>query len=125
MPTLNPPGRYFQDSTPADVPCREENFIRRENYMELPVCQTTLVLVDVRKIHVIESHMERAGQVIREAIALVLKVGREIGITFVHAPSSPVARQFSQLQRYSLPESESPDDGRQKNSRNGSYICLI
>ena len=39
--------RYYQDSTPADVPCREENFIRREIDMTLPLEQTALVLVDL------------------------------------------------------------------------------
>ena len=39
--------RYFQDSTPLGVPCREENFVRREIHMSLPLAQTALVLVDM------------------------------------------------------------------------------
>jgi hypothetical protein len=34
---------YYQDSTPRDVPCREENFIRRELEFSLPVEQTALL----------------------------------------------------------------------------------
>ena len=34
---LTLPVRYFQDSTPADIPCREENFVRREIEMALPL----------------------------------------------------------------------------------------
>ena len=44
---LNLRVRYFQDSTPSDVPCREENFLRREIPMVLPIDRTALVLVDV------------------------------------------------------------------------------
>ncbi|MBV7335367.1 hypothetical protein KFU94_45430 [Chloroflexi bacterium TSY] len=65
MPKITLPVRYFQDSTPLDVPCREENFVRREIEMELPLAQTALVLVDVWNIHFIESWLERAKQVIK------------------------------------------------------------
>ena len=47
MATLDLTVRYFQDATPEGVPCREENFIRREISMALPLAQTALVLVDV------------------------------------------------------------------------------
>ena len=96
--------RYFQDSTPEGVPCREENFIRREIDMNLPVDQTALVLVDVWNAHFIESWLERAAQVTREAVAPVLEKAREVGITVVHAPSPEVAEQFAQLKRHRPPE---------------------
>ena len=51
--------RYFQDSTPLDIPCREENFVRRQIKMLLPLEQTALVLVDVWNVHFIESWIER------------------------------------------------------------------
>ncbi|MCZ7542967.1 MAG: hypothetical protein M5R40_05245 [Anaerolineae bacterium] len=55
--------RYFQDSTPDDVPCREENFIRREFVMRLPVDQTAFVLVDMWSVHHIDSWIERVEEV--------------------------------------------------------------
>ena len=36
--------RYFQDSTPVDVPCREENFVHRHIKMPLSLSETALVL---------------------------------------------------------------------------------
>ena len=65
---LNLRVRYFQDSTPWDVPCREENFIHREFEMPLPVEQTAFILVDMWRNHHIESWLARAGQVTRDAI---------------------------------------------------------
>ena len=67
MATLRLRVRYFQDCTPEGVPCREENFIRREIDMDLPVAQTALVLVDMWDAHFIESWLERAAQMTREA----------------------------------------------------------
>ena len=104
MATLRLRVRYFQDSTPEGVPCREESFDRREIDMELPVDQTALVLVDVWNAHFIESWLERAAQVTREAVAPVLQKAREIGVTVVHAPSPGVAEQFAQLKRHRPPE---------------------
>ena len=91
--------RYFQDSTPAGVPCREENFIRREIGMELPVDRTALVLVDLWNTHFIDSWIERAARVTREAIVPAIESSRDAGLTVIHAPSPEVARQFSQSSR--------------------------
>ena len=56
MTSLDLTVRYFQDSTPAGVACREEHFRRREFSMPLPVAQTALVLVDrIWNTHFIES----------------------------------------------------------------------
>ena len=68
MKTLNLRVRYFQDSTPADVPCRETAFIRREIDMPLPIEETALVLVDLWNVHFIESWIERAAQVTKECV---------------------------------------------------------
>ena len=91
--------RYFQDSTPAGVPCREENFIRREIRMKLPVERTALVLVDLWNTHFIDSWIERAARVTREAIVPAIQAGRNAGLTVIHAPSPEVARQFPQASR--------------------------
>ena len=72
MKTLNLRVRYFQDSTPADVPCRETAFIRREFEMPLPVDETALVLVDLCNVHFIESWIERAAQVTKECVVPVI-----------------------------------------------------
>lgn len=104
MKTLNLRVRYFQDSTPADVPCHETAFIRREFEMPLPVEQTALVLVDLWNVHFIESWIERPKQVTVECVVPVLDAARRVGLTIVHAPSPLVAAQYPQLQRHTQPE---------------------
>ena len=95
--------RYFQDSPPEGQPYREELFIRREVTMSLPVGQTALVLVDVWNNHFIESWLERAAQVTREAVVPVLEAARAAGFTIVHAPCPEVAEQFDQLAFHQRP----------------------
>lgn len=92
--TLKLTVRYFQDSTPHGVPCREENFQRREFLMPLPVAETALVLVDVWNTHFIESWRERSEEVTDAAIEPALRAARLAGLTIVHAPSPGVAQQF-------------------------------
>lgn len=111
MKELNLNVRYFQDSTPADVPCREENFIRREINMTLPLNQTALVLVDLWNVHFIESWIERAAQVTREAIVPAIQAAREAGLPVIHAPSPEVARQFPQASRNPKVEPTPPPKG--------------
>ena len=101
--------RYYQDSTPAEVPCREEHFIRREFQMKLPVKQTALILVDLWNVHFIDSWIERAARVTREAIVPAIEMSRTAGMTVVHAPSPEVARQFPQASRN--PEASVPTRG--------------
>ena len=108
MKTLDLRVRYFQDSTPADVPCRETAFIRREFEMPLPIEETALVLVDVWNVHFIESWIERAAQITTECIVPLLDAARQVGLTIVHAPSPPVAEQYPQLQRHKPPEPSVP-----------------
>ena len=105
MRTLDLRVRYFQDSTPIEVPCREENFVRREITMPLPIEQTAFVLVDVWNVHFIESWIERAKDVTVNAIVPALNAAREAGLTIVHAPCPEVAGQFPQLNRHTPPES--------------------
>jgi len=97
MPKLNLRVRYFQDSTPSDIPCREENFVRRHIQMSFPLEQTALVLVDVWNVHFIESWIERASKITREVILPILGVARQSHLAIIHAPSPPVAEQFGQL----------------------------
>ena len=123
MKTLDVRVRYFQDSTPADVPCRETAFIRREFEMPLPVDETALVLVDLWNVHFIESWIARAAQITTECIVPVIDAARQAGLTVVHAPSPPVAEQYPQLQRHkppapSLPSAWPPSDFR---GREGGY----
>ncbi len=100
MTSLDLTVRYFQDSTPAGVACREEHFRRREISMPLPVAQTALVLVDIWNTHFIESWRERAEHVTVTAIVPVLAAARQAGLTIVHAPSVRVAEQYPQAQCY-------------------------
>ena len=104
MKTLDLRVRYFQDSTPADVPCRETAFIRREFEMPLPVDETALVLVDLWNVHFIESWIERAAQITTECVVPVIDAARQAGLTIVHAPSPPVAEQYPQLKRHKSPD---------------------
>ncbi len=108
MKELNLRVRYFQDSTPADVPCRETAFIRREFEMPLPIEETALVLVDVWNVHFIETWIERAAQITTECVVPVLDAARQVGLTIVHAPSPPVAEQYPQLKRHKPPEPSVP-----------------
>ena len=108
MKTLDLRVRYFQDSTPADVPCRETAFIRRELKMPLPVDETALVLVDLWNVHFIESWIERAAQVTTECVVPVINAARKAGLTIVHAPSPSVAAQYPQLDRHKPPEPSTP-----------------
>jgi len=91
--------RYFQDSTPADVPCREEHFIRREISMELPVEAAALVLVDMWNVHFIQSWIERAQLITRERILPALQAARRAGLHVVHAPCPEVACQYPQAEK--------------------------
>ena len=89
--------RYFQDSTPLDIPCREENFVRRHIQMPLPLEQTALVLVDIWNVHFIKSWIERASKITREVILPILGAARQSPLAIIHAPSPPVAEQYDQL----------------------------
>ena len=108
MKTLDLRVRYFQDSTPADVPCREPAFIRREFEMPLPVAETALVLVDLWNVHFIESWIERAAQITTECVVPIIDAARGVGLTIVHAPSPSVAAQYPQLKRHKPPEPSAP-----------------
>ena len=108
--------RYFQDSTPTNVSCREENFVRRQIKMPLTLAQTALVLVDVWNVHFIESWIERAKKITKDSIVPILETVRKCEyngerITIVHAPAPPVAAHFDQSivlgQKSNWPKSES------------------
>jgi len=110
--TLSLKVRYFQDSTPADVKCREEYFVRRELQMKLPVIKTALVLVDLWNVHFIDSWIERAEQITRDSILPAIAMSRAAGITIIHAPSPEVARQYrpaARNQKTHIPDSSRAD----------------
>ena len=92
--------RYYQDSTLVGVPCREENFERREIDMDLPVGQTALVLVDLWQHHFIDSWIERAGQVLRDHVLPGIEAGRSASLTIIHGPCPEVAEQYEQLKHH-------------------------
>ena len=90
--------RYYQDSTPAGVPCRESAFVRREIEMVLPVHQTAMVLVDIWNVHFIESYVERELRVVNDFILPAIQAAREAGLPIIHAPSPEVARLYPRAQ---------------------------
>ena len=92
MSMLNLKVRYFVDSTPADVPCREENFMRRELDFPLPLEKTALVLIDLWNKHHIDSWIERAAKMARDVTVPLIDRAREVGITVIFAPSPDVLR---------------------------------
>jgi nicotinamidase-related amidase len=110
MNTLNLRVRYFQDSTPDEIPCREENFIRREFVMPLSIAQTAFVLVDMWNVHHIDSWIERAKKVTEEAVLPALSAARAVGLTIVHAPCPEVAQQYPQLKRHASPPRQTEPD---------------
>ena len=123
MKSLNLRVRYFQDSTPADVPCRETAFIHREIEMPLPIAETALVLVDLWNVHFIESWIERAARVTVDCVVPVIDAARKVGMTIVHAPSPSVAEQYPQLQRHKPPQPSTPNTWppSEFRSRSGDY----
>jgi nicotinamidase-related amidase len=118
--------QYFQDSPPKGLPYREEHFIRRNVSMPLPVEQTALVLVDLWDNRFIESWLERAERVTKEAVVPVLAAARRIGLTVVHAPSPPVAELFEQLKRHVPPVPGEVSDWppAEFRSRQGQYAVF-
>jgi nicotinamidase-related amidase len=106
MSTLNLNVTYYQDSTPEDVPCREENFVRRTLLFPLPVEQTALVLIDLWDIHHIESWVARAGAMTRDVIVPLIDKARKTGLTIVFAPSPQVA--YGHPDKYKVYEGRTP-----------------
>jgi len=104
MAKLNLTVRYYQDSTPAGVPCIEKNFIRREIVMPLPVEETALILVDLWNVHHIKSWMERAKEVTVKAIVPVIDKARETGLTIIQAPAPEVANKYRLSTQYASDE---------------------
>ena len=118
--------RYFQDSTPLGVPCREENFVRRQIRMSLPLAQTALVLVDMWNDHFNDSWLERAAHLTGAAVVPVLEAARAAALKIIHAPSPEVAAGFPQLERHQPPLPEPvpqwpPADFR---ARQGDYAAF-
>ena len=128
MSDLILPARYFQDSTPEGTPCREENFIRREVEVKLPLAQTALILIDMWDRHFIESWVERVHEVNIEKIAPVMEEVRRIGMHIIHAPCPEVAARFPQTvsdppaQNPPLPEPAWPP--AEFRERKGEYAVL-
>ncbi len=127
MSVLDLTVQYFQDSPAEDLPWREENFIRRCVDMRLPVEQTALVLVDTWDNHFIESWLERAEKVTREAVVPVLQAGRAAGLTIVHAPSPSVTPAFPQhMKRHRAAPPGAPPDWppAEFRARQGAYAAF-
>jgi nicotinamidase-related amidase len=120
---LNLRVRYYQDETRDGEPVLEENFVRREIDMALPVAETALVLVDVWNVFRRASALERAKVVTGEAVVPVLEACREVGMAIVHAPSPKIAEQYSQLARHAAPERGPARDWppREFRARTGAY----
>ena len=116
--------QYFQDSPAEGLSCREEHFVRRSVSMKLPVEQTALVLVDTWDNHFIESWLERAERVTREAVVPVLHAGREAGLTIVHAPSpkvTPAYPEHMKRHKAALPGAPSDWPPSEFRQRQGEY----
>ena len=131
MATLQLNVQYFQDSTPASVPCREENFVVRELDFALPVEQTALVLIDLWNVHHIDSWIERAEAVTKEAIAPLIGRARECGLTIVQAPSPGVLANFPDKYEVYQGCTPEPEPGpppawppAEFRSRQGAYACF-
>ena len=84
--------QYFQDSTPENIPCREENFVRRQIPFQVPIGQSALILVDLWNLHHIEGWVDRVNEITQNIILPVTEKARDVGMTVVHAPSPEVLR---------------------------------
>ena len=117
--------RYFQDSTPLGVPCREENFVRRQIRMSLPLAQPALVLVDMWHAHFNDSWLERAAHLTGTAVVPVLEAARAAALKIIHAPSPEVAAGFPQLERHQppLPEPVPQWPAADFRARQGDYAA--
>ena len=82
---------------PPRLPYREEHFGYAQLDVSIPPKQAALVLVDCWDRIIVESFQERAGRICAETIRPVLAACRAAGITVVHAPSPPVAKEFRQF----------------------------
>lgn len=127
MSNLNLAVQYFQDSPTDGLSWREEHFVRRRVDMALPLAQTALVLVDMWDNHFIESWLERAEAITRDAVVPVLGAARSAGLTIVHAPSPTVAAQFpDHLARHTTaPPATEPDwPPAEFRSRQGDFAAF-
>lgn len=113
--------RYFQDSTPQDVPCREENFVRRELVFRLPVAQTALVLIDLWNVHHIDSWIERAEVMTRDVIVPLIEKARAAGLTIIHAPSPQITAKHGVLADKPPPQAAPTWPPAEFRARKGEY----
>ncbi len=60
----------------------------------VPISQTALVLVDVWQRHYIKDTEARAETIITNKLVPLMNACREAGLTVIHAPSPPVAKQL-------------------------------
>jgi nicotinamidase-related amidase len=108
MSPLNLRVQYYQDSTPPDVPCREENFVRRELRFELPVEQTALLLIDLWNVHHIQSWIERAEAMTRDVIVPLIDTARATGLAIIHAPAPQIAVKHGVAAEAAAPSQPGP-----------------
>ena len=97
MALLNIEVTYFQDSTPPDVPCTEENFERRSFVMPVELDRTALILVDMWDRHYVKSYSERAQEILRTSVVPVLEAARSVGMCIVHTPGPDIWDDMSAL----------------------------
>lgn len=87
--------RYYRWHVDPGVEWLETNTRHATLDWTVPVSQTALVLVDVWQRHYIKEPEERAGVIITDKLLPLLNACRKEGLTIIHAPSLPVAKQHS------------------------------
>ncbi len=85
--------RYHRWHVDLGVEWLETNTEHATLDWSIPVSQTALVLVDVWQRHYIKEPEERAGVIIDNKLLPLLDACRKEGLSIIHAPSLPVAKQ--------------------------------
>jgi len=116
--TIALPVRYFRMQSRGLDDVRESNIRPHHAVWEIDSAESALVLVDFWTTHILQSHLERCGEVIRRNIVPTLPLVRAAGFTVVHAPGFNIARKYPGWERYAQeaeldpPKAAAPAAGR-------------
>ncbi|MEX2594574.1 MAG: hypothetical protein WD426_17520 [Anditalea sp.] len=91
--SLNIKPRYHRWHVDPGVEWLETNTGYSNLDWTIPLSQTALVLVDVWQRHYLKDTEERGEKVINEKLIPLVSACRQSGMTVIHAPSPPVAKQ--------------------------------
>lgn len=94
LPSLSMKPRYHRWHVDPGVEWLETNTGYATLDWTVPLSQTALVLVDVWQRHYIKDTEARGEAIITNKLVPLMKACRKAGLTIIHAPSPPVAKQL-------------------------------